>query len=177
MAISAFSFGANAAKIAAWQNPSNWGTTIDLQAVRMIVVNFQTVNGILEGDDIISDTHAKIISVQLRLQFAFKDLDVWNVLTGQAVVDSSPTSESMVIGGVNMPYFGLSGKALHTSGGGDVHIFVPKCKILEGLSYGMEYGAYHTPEVQATGIVDSALYGAFRVIQHATEASLTLPPT
>lgn len=102
MAISAFSFGANAAKIAAWQNPSNWGTTIDLQAVRMIVVNFQTVNGILEGDDIISDTHAKIISVQLRLQFAFKDLDVWNVLTGQAVVDSSPTSESMVIGGVNM---------------------------------------------------------------------------
>lgn len=168
-------FGLNDAKIAPWQNPQNWGTAVDLDGVQQMSVTLNTVNGILEGDDIIKAVHAMVISLTARVRFAFSDLAVWQVLTG-LTVDSSPAVDSLTVNNVTMPYFGLVGKLTHDSGGGDHWFFCPKVKVVENLEIGGEYGRFVTPEIQVTGIYEGTLYGVFKIFKHATAASLVIPP-
>ena len=175
MANNSFYFGLNDAKIAAWNGVESYGTAMDVESVQMMVVEIQTENGTLEGDDAITDVHAKIQAVQVRFRMGFKDLDILNILTGTTVTDST-TTESMIIGRTNMPYFAICGRTDATSGGGDFHIFVPKLKAMEAFSLSMEKGSYMTPEFTAMGVYEGTTYGAAKFIKHATAAAVVIPP-
>ena len=123
MAINAFKFGLNDAKIAVWNNPENYGTALDVEAVQLYGIEIATENGTLEGDDIIVDAHAKIQSANVRLRLGFKDLDVLSILTG-VTVTVSDYNESLKFARDNMPYFAVCGRADATSGGGDTQVFI-----------------------------------------------------
>lgn len=176
MANNSFYFGLSDCKIAAWNNPQNYGTAVDVESVQMMVVEVQTENGTLEGDDSITDVHAKIQALQVRFRMGFKDLDVLAVLTGLTNTDST-TTESMIITNTNMPYFAICGRIDATSGGGDMQIFVPKAKVMEGFTLSMEKGSYMTPEFTAMAVYEGSTYGAAKFIKHATAQAVTLPPT
>ena len=122
MTIQGYVFGLYDAKIAAWQAPQTWGAAQDLVSVDMMATDFETVQGILHGNDQVMDVHARVISAKLKVRVAFNTLAVWAILSGESVVDSSPTSQSMVFGATNRPYFGLAGRIDQTQGGGDLQI-------------------------------------------------------
>ena len=170
------SFGLNDAKVATWNSASNWASAVDLYGVQQMEITVNTINGTLEGDDQILDAHAKIISVNMRVRFAFSSLSVLGTITGITVTDSGSV-ETMTFDADDMPYFGMCGKINETSGGGDRHFFVPKMKIMEGFSVGGEYGNYMTPEVQGMGLRDSDEYGFLRIYKHDTAQAVTIPPT
>lgn len=176
MAINSYKFGLNDAKIAAWNNPESYGTAVDLESVSVMIVSVQTESGTLEGDDIITDAHAKNQSAQVQFTFGFKDLDVLAILTG-VTNTTSDYNESMIFGRDNMPYFAICGRIDATSGGGDTQLFLPKVKLMEGLSFSAKKGQYMTPEITAMALYEGATYGILKTINNATATSVTIPPT
>lgn len=176
MAINAFKFGLNDVKIAVWNSAESYGTAVDVESVQMYGIEYQTENGTLEGDDIITDVHAKIQSAQVRLRFAFKDLALLTVLTGVTNTEST-YNESMIFARDNMPYFAICGRADATSGGGDTQIFMPKVKLMEAFSVGFEKGSYVIPEVTAMAVYEGATYGIGKIVNNNTATSVTIPPT
>lgn len=177
MSLESYSFGLNDCKVAVWNSAENYGTAVDVESIQLFGLDLQTISGELTGDDIIVDTHAQIISASVRIRFGFKTLDVIEVLSGVTVTDSSPTSKSITFGRDNMPYFAMAGKISHTEGDGDLHVFIPKCKLMDGLSFSSEYGQYMTQEINATAVYEGATYGIARLIPHATAAAVTIPIT
>jgi hypothetical protein len=175
-------FGVNDVKIGAWNGDGSYGTMTDVPSVRSIEVQFQTVNGMLEGDDAITAAAAYITSAQVRFQMGSVKPEVLEVLM-QANLESSGGTRQLRIGSDIMQYFGLVAKANAGEGAGDTHIFLPKLKVMEGFSVRFEYGQFATPELVCTALVDAnftdaggrSLIGYF--IDHDTAADIaTLPP-
>ena len=81
----------------------------------------------------------------------------------------------MIFGRDNMQYFALCGRVDSTEGGGDMHIFIPKCKLMEGFGLTMEKGRYVTPEITAMAVYEGETYGMAKVIQHSTAQAVTIP--
>ena len=165
------------AKIAVWNSAENYATAVDVESVQMAGISFQNESGQLEGDDRITDVTSKTQSVEVRLRFGFKNLDVYEVLTGATNTESSTTMDSMIIGEQSMPYFALCVRVNGTEGDGDTQVFIPKCKIMDGFSVTMEKGAYVTPEVTAMAVYEGTTYGMGLIINHATGQAVTIPPT
>lgn len=170
-----FKFGLQDVKIATWNDVGDYGTPVDVIAAQLMSSEFQTVNAMLEGDDILADTHARQISAQVRVRFGFKNLNVLGVITGQDL-ESSGNVLSMVFGDANYPYFCMAGKIDHTAGTGNDILFIPKMKLMEGFSLSAEYGQYMTPEITATAIWEGATYGMGKLFQYPIQTLVTLPP-
>jgi hypothetical protein len=177
MGVNAPKFGLYDAKIAVWNSEANYGTAVDVWSVQMMGVTFNTENGQLEGDDIITDVHAKIQSINFSLRFGFKDLDVLEVLTGVTNTESGSNSNTMKFARDNMPYFALCGRADATEGGGDTQVWIPKCKLLEGFSLSLEKGTYMSPEINGIAVYEGSTYGMGWIINNSTAQSVTIPPT
>src|SRR3972149_2198696 len=119
-------FGLSDIKIAQWIGINNWGAAVDVPSSSQLTLEVQTVNGILEGDNAITDVHAQIISGTARLKFGFNDLDVYAIMTGETHNQSADRDSMVFSGGDNMPYFGLCAKIPATAGSADAHLFLPK---------------------------------------------------
>jgi hypothetical protein len=67
-------------------------------------------------------------------------------------------------------------------GAGDMHIFVPKAKLMEGVQFEFSYGAFTTPELTMTALLDSNIVDTggysylFYALQHSAVTALALPP-
>jgi len=168
-------FGLDDAKIAVWNGDGTYGTAVDVPSVQMMDVQYQTVNGQLEGDDIITDTHAKARSAQVRIRFGSVSFPVLAVLTGVPTV-SSPGARTQRFGKINFPYFGLCGRALSTRDGGDTHLFVPQCKIMEGFTVSFQYGQYAIPEITCMAVYDTTFQDIYRSVEHDVAQAVTVPP-
>lgn len=151
------SFGLRDAKIARWNGDGTYGPMVDVPSVQLMGVNIQTTNAQLEGDDVITDVHAKATSGQVTIRFGSVALEVLEILTDRTIESSGSTPNAvdrLSFTGTNFRWFALCGKAESTNGVGDVHFFVPKCKIMEGFEVRMEYGQYLVPELTAMCVPD-----------------------
>lgn len=174
-------FGLRDVKIAAWNSTGSYGTLYDVPSVSSFSFNINTVNAQLEGDDIITDTHAVAVSSQVTMRFGSVSFPVYAVLTGATTVtyNSGASDELQVqqISDLSFPFFGVLGKALSTDGSGAFHIFIPKVKIMEGFQVTMEYGNYVIPEVSGMAVKDGG-WGIYTPLQYATDIAIaTMPPT
>lgn len=170
-----FLFGLEDVKIAVWNSAENWGTEQDLIGASQLQVELQTVNGQLEGDDQLIDVHAKIISAQITMQYAFGDLAVLAILTGDTVVDSASV-DKLTFDTDDLPYFGLCGKMTDTQTAGCTLLFIPKMKIMEGFRVGGQYGQYSTPQITAMAVRDSDNFGVYQIYQYAADQDVAIPP-
>jgi hypothetical protein len=177
MTYNAFKFGLNDVKVASWVATESYGSAVDVESVQMSGVDIETEQGTLEGDDIITDVHAKIQNIRFRIRFGFKDLDLVAALTGITITDSDPNAQVLPIARDNMAYFALCARADATSGGGDTQIWLPKLKLLDGFSFSMEKGQYMTPEMAGIGVYEGTTHGMGWIINNATAQSVTIPPT
>lgn len=173
-------FGVEDCKIATNNLDGTFGTLYDVPSIQLVGVQVNTVNAQLEGDDTITDTHARAISLTCNIRMGSVHLDVIEVLSGQDVAQSGTGAtmvRSMRFRNANFPYFGLCARALATGGGGDTHIFVPKLKVMEGFSIQFEYGAYAIPEFTAMAVIDIGYYSdLFNLLEYQTARSIVIPP-
>lgn len=178
MTIAGFNFGCNDVKIAAWTASDTWGTAVDLVAAEFFNVQMRMENGELLGDDILVAVHAKIIAVEFRVKFAFRDEDVIPILTGVSATSTNANHRKFQFGNENMPWFGIAGAALHDGDAGDTQFFIPKAKLVNGFEFSMQMGQYDTPELSGIGVVDTGgSHDAFAIWQNNTATTLTIAPT
>jgi hypothetical protein len=170
-------FGLHEVLIAVWNGVESYGTPVQVLSAEMADVSFDTVSGELHGDDDITDVHAKTISGKLRLKFAFNDLNIWSIISGENEITSPSSSDSIIMTNDNRPYFALAARIDQTALGGDVQVFLPKVKVTGPMGFSMQYGQYVTPEMDAMAIREGTTYGIGKIIAHKTAQTLTLPPT
>ncbi len=171
-------FGLNDVKVATWNATDDYATAVDVPSVQLMGTTLQTISAQLEGDDAIQASAARAIGGQVRLRFGSISLAALEVILGQASVPSGAAQDNLQIeGGDKMPYFGICGRALAEEGSGDIHVFIPKAKLMGEITLAqLEYGKFAIPEVTVQ-IVDDATYGLINLIEHATAADVAIPPT
>ena len=171
-------FGLEDVKIATWNSTDSYGTAVDVPSVQLMGTVMQTVSAQLEGDDKITDSHAQIIGGQVRLRFGSVSMAALEVLLGLTSTASASDQDHLkMTGGDDMPYFGICGKMSATQGDGDLHVFLPKVKIMEDVTLAQaEYGQYLIPEV-AGQAVDDTTYGVINLIEHAADTAISIPPS
>lgn len=176
MAVTA-SFGIQDCKVAAYNDTNSYGTAYDVWAISQLQVTEQTVNAELNGDDSTVEVHSKSRVWQIQFQFGFKDRNIWPIITGAVLNTSYLTSATMLDFGVrNYPYFGLIAKVDETNGTGCSHIWIPKCKIMNGFPLNFQYGQFATPQVTIEAVADDTFHG-FQVYEYTTLKTLVIPPT
>lgn len=173
-------FGLNDVKIAAYNATDSYGTAVDIPSVQMMGAVLQQISAQLEGDDSITDSAASAIGGEVRVRFGSVSMAALEVLLGNASTSSGTTPNAQdhlkVSGGDVMPYFGICGKVNATVGSGDLHVFLPKVKIMQDVELASaEYGQYIIPELTAQA-VDDATYGIINLIEHETAAAVAIPP-
>lgn len=172
-------FGLEDVKIATYNATDDYATAVDIPSVQLMGTVMQMVSAQLEGDDKITDSHSQVIGGQVRIRFGSVSMAALEVLLGIASTPSGPNLQDhiKISAGTDMPYFGICGKMSATQGGGDLHVFLPKVKIMEDVTLAQaEYGNYLIPEV-ACQAVDDDTYGVINLIEHSTDTAIAIPPT
>lgn len=173
-------FGLRDCKIASWTSTGVYGTAVDVPSVQMMGATLQQVAAQLEGDDSIQATAARAIGGQVQLRFGSVSIGALEVMTGQSATSSLSTPNQVkglkIAGGDNMPYFGIVGQAYAEEGDGDLHVFIPKCKITGDIQLAnLQYGQFAIPEMTVQA-VDDATYGVIYLIEHETAVAVAIPP-
>ena len=175
MAIEAVSYGVADLKVAPWLAGSTYGTAVDVWGVSQFGLTIETASGRLEGDDVILRAHARPIACQITARFAFQTLEPYETMTGKTIQDGT-SLEWLEIANDSFPYFGMIAQVLNDDEEGDVHIFVPKCKLMSGFQMQMQYGQFVTPEITIDGVKDDT-YGIVRIIPHENTTAIAFPPS
>lgn len=171
-----FVFGVQDCKIAPYTSTGSYGTLQDVVAISQFEVEEQTTSAELEGDDTVVATHAKSRVVSVRIRFGFRDMEVYEIMTGATLDGASDGwQERATFGSRNYPYFGIIAKIDEVNATGVRHLFIPKAKVMSGFTYSAAYGQFVTPEMTIMGVVDGA-YGAFQILDYATNVALVMPP-
>lgn len=173
-------FGLRDVQVAVWNGDGTYGTAVDVPSVQMMGAILKIISAQLEGDDQITATAARAVSGETRLRFGSVSIAALEVMLGNTSVTSgaSPNRQDAltVEGGDNMPYFGICGKALAEEGAGDLHVFLPKVRIMQDVELAsLQYGQFAIPEITVAAVSD-ADYGIVNLIEHETATDVALPP-
>lgn len=173
-------FGLRDVKIATWNSTGSYGTAVDVPSVQMYSATLQQTSATLEGDDSITATAARAISSSVQIRFGSISLLALEVMLGNSATSSLSTPNAVkglkVAGGDNMPYFGIVGQAYAEEGQGDIHVFVPKCKITGDVTLAnLQYGQFAIPELTVMAVDDST-YGVIYLVEHETATAVVIPP-
>lgn len=173
-------FGLNDVKIATWNATNSYGSAVDVYSVQLMSAILQIVSATLTGDDTITATASRAVGGEVRIRFGSVQIPALEVLLGNTATSSvaSPNAvkQLKLVGGDNMPYFGIVGKAIAEEGVGDFLIFFPKVRIMSDVTLStLEYGTFAIPELTCQA-VDDATYGICSVIERQTAAAVTIPP-
>ena len=173
-------YGLNDVKVAAWTATDTYGTAVDVPSVQMMRTTMRIISAELEGDDEITASGSRAIGAQVQVRFGSVSLAVLEVILGIASTPSgSPATQDhlQITGGARMPYFGLCGKINAEEGVGDLHVFLPKCKIMSDVELvPAEYGQFAISELTVMCVKD-ATYEILNLIEHAADTAITIPPT
>lgn len=168
-------------KIATYNGDGTYGSLVDVPSVQLLTTTIKVQSSQLEGDDQITATAARVVGGQVKFRFGGISLAAGVVMFGTSIVSSGSggTSQSAqtLVGGAKLPYFGICGKALGEDSGGDLHIWLPKVRIMSDFDFGnLEYGKFAVTEITAYAISDS-YFDLINYIEHKTAASITFPPS
>ena len=174
-------FGLADAKVATWNATDDYATEVDVMSVQLLGVSMQTVSADLVGDDQITATASRAVSGTVRIRFGGVSIAALEVLFGVTATSSVASPNNVksfrITGGLDTPYFGLTGRAISANDDGDTLVFLPKCRIMGDVTLAtMEYGTFAVPELEAR-IVSDATYGMINIISRETgSTTVEVPP-
>ena len=174
-------FGLADVKIATWNSTDSYATEVDVMSVQLLGVTMQTISADLVGDDQITAIASRAISGTCRIRFGGMSINALEVLLGVPATSSIASPNNVksfrITGGLETPYFGLTGRALSAEDDGDTLIFIPKMRIMGDVTLAtLEYGTFSVPELEAR-IVSDDTYGMINIITRETGSStVEVPP-
>lgn len=173
MAAERYVYGLRDMKIAVWTAANSYGTAVDIDAARSLTVTLRVQSDELQGDDVIKDRFGKIMSVNARLEYGSVNQQVLSMLTGGTLV-SNATYEDLLIADDTPAYFAIAGRVVG-SNSGDLHMFIPKCKIAGDLSYQAQQNSYLIPNLDIQGVYEGTVNGICRIRSFTALTTLAIP--
>lgn len=139
-----------------------YAAAIDVPGIKSVTVGGDVTSVELRGDNAALDGDAFLSSVSVTFEYAKLDLDQLAVLLGGTVTDAGVTpNQTATYAQTRTASFGyFSFEAVSVSAdplGGDVRIFLPKCKLSSFPEAGFEEEDYRTFEVEAAAFVPIGL--------------------
>lgn len=157
---------------------TNIGGTVQADLPAAMTLEFEEVmnSGEMHGDDAVQAAVAYADKANWKLSAGGISLEVRAIMTGRTVTlsgtGSAEVNTVIARAGDPMPYFKIYGKSL-SDDGGDIHVKIPKCKLMDGISGKFKDGEFYIQETSGMAIDDgTALY---YLVQN--ETATTLPTT
>lgn len=147
-------FGLRDGKIGRWVGDGTYDGQKDIFGIRILGVALETDSQDLEGDDVVLATQTTILKGTITLAFASVQFEVLQLLSGTPI-QYGATYERQKITSRNPQYVGIVGQAMAAEGGGDTHLFVPKCKMTTGFQVRFENKTFSIPEITMSAVADS----------------------
>jgi hypothetical protein len=162
-----FEFAGNAydiddLRIARSDNDGTYGTLINVAAVSMFRVEFQTKNQRANGDGGIAALASAIEALNVTMRNVGIGREHWGVMYPTLNYESGTTPNRVgrfyIQGGVPLPYFGAIARIFDgESSDSGMLLFIPRLKIMGNTQWQAEYNTFVTPEITAMGIPDTTL--------------------
>lgn len=143
-------------KVAVNNGDGTFGSMVDVPSVQLLGIELRTESAELNGDDRITATRSRIVGANITLRYGSIHLDVLETMLGNSVVDSygSYSSRRVYVTNRKLPNFGICGKANAEEGGGDTHLFAPRCKVSSNFNLRFEYNTFSIPEMTLAAVGD-----------------------
>lgn len=161
-------------KVAAWNGVASYGTAYDVYGAREMAIELVLESDQLEGDDVVLDRYSKIVSVTFRFANAAVDLELLKTLSGGTLVSNASYEDTVIGEDDNIPYVAMAGRIV-SSGGRDVHVFVPKAKLSGNLQYQAAFGQYVIPQAEFQGVNEGTANGIVRFRNFSATTALEIP--
>ncbi len=159
--------------IAQWNGDDSYGTLVQLDAASMYNIDIETISNELEGDDKLADVFSNVRSINATIGFGLKSLDILEVLFGTAATSGSGY-EQLTISTNAYPYFSVVGKVLGTNTTDEMHIHLPKVKIMDTITFPFGFGEYAKLEIPVKAVAE----GDGKVLRfrfYNASTSITIP--
>lgn len=175
MTTNTFHRGIRDMKIAAWNGEGSYGTAYDVLGARAMSVEYVMEGDELRGDDVVLDRYSKLISVTVRMEQAAVSFTVLNMLMGGTLVSNADYEDVVTSETTEIPYVALAGRVVGSGGANDLHLFVPKAKVMGNLQFNAQLDTYLIPQVQLQGIFEGAANGIARQRKFTAATALEIP--
>lgn len=169
----AFYRGVRDGKIALWTAENTWGTVYDIHGIRNFSITTNISSDELKGDDRVLDQHSRMESVTVDWEQADVNLFIMDLLMGGTLV-SNATYEDAMVGEEDAPYVGIAGKMV-ASDGSEVHMLVPKAKLMGNLVIQAQLDTYSIPAAQFKGVYEGTINQMFRRRKFHVTTALEIP--
>jgi hypothetical protein len=160
-------------KISLWLAENSYGTAVDLGGIRNFSITTVVSTDQLKGDDRVLDRYSRLESVTVSFEQAEVNQTVLNMLMGGTLV-SNATYEDVKIGEADAPYVALAGKVV-ASNGNELHLFVPKCRLMSNLTLQAQVDTYMIPSAEFEGVYEGTINEMFRRRKFLVTTALEIP--
>jgi hypothetical protein len=154
-------------------------TVVELDAAQVLKVTDMVVSGTLRGSGKIASVVSYIEGAEVEFGAGGLPLAAFPVIYGLTVPSPTGTAPAQKItldvkANQALPYFEVIGRSLGDDGG-DVWIYIPKCKLTSGTEINMQDGANFTaPNMKAIALPD-ATQMPYRIIVNETAGDVAFP--
>ena len=170
-------FGVQKVIIAAGSD-GTYGTPVTFPSVKTIGFDFTTVSDEADGDMRVTALAAQAIKQTMTMDVAGLNLDVLAVLTGLSKATFSSTQNTMAFPNFRYQYFGLVAQGWAAENNGDTLLWIPKCKVMKGFTFKMEFGKILVPNFKFDAILDDTAAYIWKMDERPDNSvAFTIPPT
>ncbi len=170
-------FSVQAVYVAKNNGGGAFGPLVQIYSAKTIAFDLKTISDQSQGDSKITATAAQLIAADFTLDVAgisFPALQVLTALTSASSADGT----HFTMNNFRFNYFGLIAQAWAAENAGDTLYFLPRCKMMTGWTWRLEFGKIVTPQFKATAIQDPTL-GYVMDLKERADSSLAIafPPS
>lgn len=160
--------------VAQWIANGSYGTSYSIRGARSMGVDLVVETDQLVGDDVVLDRYTKIIAAEANVEVATVDLELFDTIVGGTLVNNADYYDWTFGEEDEIPYVGLAGRIVGSSGSADLHIFIPKAKMSGNLSIQAQQGAYLLPNTSFQGVDDEGSIARLRNFTAPTALEIPL---
>lgn len=162
-------------KIASWTAEDSYGTEYLIRGARRMSVTLVVESDELRGDDVVLDRYTKIVSATVEVEEATVDLTAYDMMTGSTLVSNADYEDVKISESEEVPYIAVAGRVVGSGGIGDLHIFLPKCKMSGNLALNAQLDTFVLPGAQFQAVSEGTINGIYRLRNFRTPTALAIP--
>lgn len=161
--------------IAGWTAENSYGASYLIRGARNMSVTLVVETDELRGDDVVIDRYSKIVAADVNVEQATVDLTAYDMLTGGTLVSNADYEDFMIDEDDETPYIAIAGRIVGSGGVGDLHIFLPKCKMSGNLALNAQLDTFILPGAQFQAVHEGPINGIYRLRNFRTPTALAIP--
>lgn len=163
--------------IAPWTSTGVYGTEHEIRGARNMSLSLVVETDELRGDDVVLDQYSKIIAVDVNIEVATIDLQLFDAIMGGTLVFNGDYYNWDFGGNDDPAYVGIAGRVVGSTPDADLHIFIKKARLSGNLALAAQVDTYMLPSATFRGVDDEGSMYNLRNFTAATALEIPLRTT